>query len=168
MALWSSSVAECRPSPRMDPLRVPKRRIVIDVSFADGESHRVAVFLAERASTHDGPERIADLFNAEQEFIPAVEIEGGAMTFLSRAAIAVVRSDEPDWDRDEINLPVEHEVEVLLDSRQSLRGLLSYVLPPERCRVVDYLNEAAPFFALIEDGRAALVNKRHVRRVVLR
>jgi hypothetical protein len=34
--------------------------------------------------------------------------------------------------------------------------------------VVDYLNEPAPFFALLENGRAALVNKRHVRRVVLR
>jgi hypothetical protein len=152
----------------MEPLRVPKRRVVIDVSFADGESHRVAVFLAETASAHRGQERIADLFNGEQEFIPAAEIEGGAMSFLTRGAIAVVRSDEPDWDRDELNLPVEHEVEVLLDSGQSLRGLLSYVLPAERCRVVDYLNEAAPFFALVEDGRTALVNKRHVRRVVLR
>jgi hypothetical protein len=168
MAPRSSSVAECRLANCMEPLRVPKRRVVIEVSFADGESHRVAVFLAEMASTHGGQERIADLFNAQQEFIPAVEIEGGAMTFLSRAAIAVVRTDEPDWDRDELNLPVEHEVEVLLDSGQSLRGLLSYVLPPGRCRVIDYLNEAAPFFSLLDEGRTALVNKRHVRRVVLR
>jgi hypothetical protein len=67
-----------------------------------------------------------------------------------------------------VNLPDEHEIEVLLESGQSLRGLISYVLPPERCRVVDYLNEAAPFFALLEGGGTALVNKRHVRRVVLR
>jgi hypothetical protein len=152
----------------MEPLRVPKRRVVIDVAFADGESHRVAVFLAELASAHGGQERVADLFNGGQEFIPAVEVEGGAMTFLVRQSIAVVRSDEPLWERDEVNLPDEHEVEVLLESGQSVRGLLSYVLPPERCRVVDYLNEAAPFFALLEDGRTALVNKRHVRRVVLR
>jgi hypothetical protein len=153
---------------RMEPLKVPKRRVVIDVAFADGESRRVAVFLSELASAHGGQERVADLFNGAQEFIPAAEIEGAAMSFLARDAIAVVRSDEPLWDRDEVNLPDEHEVEVLLGNGQSVRGLLSYVLPPERCRVVDYLNEEAPFFALLEDGRTALVNKRHVRRVVLR
>jgi hypothetical protein len=152
----------------MDPLKVPKRRVVIDVAFADGESRRVAVFLSELASAHGGEERVADLFNGQQEFIPAAEVEGGAMTFLARQSIAVVRSDEPLWERDEVNLPDEHDVEVVLSGGRSLRGLLSYVLPPERCRVVDYLNEAAPFFALLEDGRTALVNKRHVRRVVLR
>jgi hypothetical protein len=152
----------------MEPLKVPKRRVVVDVTFANGESRRVAVFLSEGSSAHGGAERVADLFNGDAEFIPALEMQGDSMTFVARASIAVVRSDEPLWDRDEVNLPVEHEVDVLLGSGESLHGLLSYVLPPERSRVVDYLNEPAPFFALLENGRAALVNKRHVRRVVLR
>ena len=49
-----------------------------------------------------------------------------------------------------------------------IAGLISYVLPVENCRVVDYLNDPAPFLALVEGERVALVNKRHVQRVTLR
>ena len=45
----------------MEPLRVPKRRAEIDVTFADGSARKVAVFLSEQASRHGGKERVRDL-----------------------------------------------------------------------------------------------------------
>ena len=48
-----------------------------------------------------------------------------------------------------------------------LTGLVSFVRPPGRSRLVDFLNEAPPFFTLLEPASVALVNKRHVSRVVL-
>ena len=42
------------------------------------------------------------------------------------------------------------------------------LLPNESCRLVDYLNDPAPFLALVEGERVALVNKRYVLRVALR
>ena len=44
---------------------------------------------------------------------------------------------------------------------RTLRGLLSYVMPPERSRVIDYLHEQPPFFRLLHGDRVALVNKLH-------
>ena len=151
----------------MDRLRIPKHRGDVEVTGPDGETRRFAVFLAERTS-HGAPERVADLLNGPREFLPAIDCKTDAMTFLARSSIVVARVDGPLWDVDELNLPIEHEVEVVLSSGQVLSGLISYVLPHENCRVVDYLNEPAPFLALVEGQRVALVNKRHVLRVAIR
>ncbi len=152
----------------MDPLRVPKRRTEIDVIFADGSVRKVAVFLSEQASQHGGEERVRDLFESPAGFVPGIDRDGDKVALLAKESIAVVRTDEPPWERDEINLPVEHEVEVWLRGGTILRGLLSYVLPPGASRPIDYLNGSSRFFTLIEEGRVALVHKTHVLKVVLR
>jgi hypothetical protein len=153
----------------MDDLRVPKRRVPAEVLLAGGGARRISLFLAEAAPGHVGPERPADLLNGANEFLPARDEEAGTMTFLNRAHLAVVRVDRtPGGDgADDLTLPTEHEVEVLLQSGTTLRGLVSYLRPPEHSRLVDFLNDAAPFFRLIEERAIALVNKRHVSRVAL-
>jgi hypothetical protein len=151
----------------VDRLRIPKHRADVEVTDSDGQSRRFSVFLAERTS-RGGPERVSDLLNGPREFLPAIDCETDAMTFLARSCIVVARVAGPLWDVDELNLPLEHEVEVVLSNGQALAGLVSYVLPSENSRVVDYLNDPAPFLALVEGERVALVNKRHVLRVTLR
>ena len=47
---------------------------------------------------------------------------------------------ESDVDED-VSIPTEHEVEVLLESGRTLRGLVSYLRPLERSRLVNALNE---------------------------
>jgi len=153
----------------MDDLRVPKRRVGAEVLLPAGASRRIHLFVAEAASLHTGPERPSDLLNGREDFLPALDEESGAMTFLNRSGLAAVRVDralEVD-EADSLTLPTEHEVEVLLESGLSLRGLVSFLRPPEHSRLVDFLNEAPPFFRLLEEGSVALVNKRHVSRVVL-
>ncbi len=151
----------------MDRLRIPKRRALVDVTFVDGGSGPFAVFLAEQTS-HGAPERVSDLLDEGRDLLPALDTRTETMSFLSRAAIAYVCIDGPLWDVDELNLPIEHEVEVLLQGGQALAGLLSFVLPHENSRVADYLNTPAGFFALVQGARIALINKRHVQRVTLR
>jgi len=151
----------------VDRLRIPKHRGDVEVTGPDGEARQFSVFLAERTS-HGAPERVWDLLNGPREFLPAVDCKTDVITFLARSSIVVARVHGPLWDVEELNLPLEHEVEVVLSSGQVLTGLLSYVLPVENCRVVDYLNEPTPFLALVEGERVALVNKRHVQRVTIR
>lgn len=153
----------------MDDLRIPKRRAQAEVILPGGATHKVALFLADAAPEHVGPERPSDLLNRADEFIPALDEETGRMTFLHRGAVALVRvapALEPD-EEEEITLPTEHEVEVELDDATRHVGLVSFLRPPERSRLVEFLNEAPPFFRLLEAGAVALVNKRHVARVVL-
>ena len=151
----------------MDRLRIPKHRAEVELTGPDGEARRFSLFLSEHTS-HGGPERVVDLLNGPREFLPAVDCETDATTFLARSCIVIARVAGPLWDVDEVNLPLEHEVEVVLSNGKALSGLISYVLPHESCRVVDYLNDPAPFLALVEGERVALVNKRYVLRVTLR
>ena len=153
----------------MDELKVPKSRAPAEVLLPGGGARRVALFLAQAASGHAGPELPSDLLNGQHEFVPALDEAGGGMTFLQRGAIAVdrvARAAEQE-DAEALTLPTEHEVEVHLVDGAVLTGLVSYLRPPDRSRLVDFLNEAPPFFRLLEAGTVALVNKRHVARVVL-
>lgn len=154
----------------MNDLRVPKRRVGVEVVLPGGAARRVTVFLAEAAADHAGPERVADLLNGAGEFFPALDEAGGGIAFLHRASVALVRlSRELDADDgDTVTLPTEHDVEVALADETVVRGLVSYVRPPDRDRLVDVLNEPAPFLRLLEGDGVALVNKRHIARVTPR
>lgn len=154
----------------MEDLRVPKQRVAAEVLLPGGAARRIALFLSSNASHHSGPERASDLLNGGDDFIPAFDEEAKAMSFLHRAGLAgvrVARTLEHE-ESEELTLPTEHEVEVLLGSGQLLRGVVSFVRPPDRSRLVDFLNEPEPFFRLQEGESTVLVNKRHVARVVLR
>lgn len=154
----------------MEDLRVPKRPVPAEVILPGGEVRPISLFLAEAASGHAGPERPADLLNGGLDFVPARDDAEGTMTFLNVDGLAVVRVDRAldGGGDDALTLPTEHEVEVLLGTGAVLRGLVSYLRPPDRSRLVDFLNEPARFFRLLEERTVALVNKRHVARVALR
>jgi hypothetical protein len=61
---------------------------------------------------------------------------------------------------------VKHEVEITLTDGTTLRGAVFFVLPHARSRLLDYLNDAQPFVRLAEPSRVALINKRHIARVI--
>jgi hypothetical protein len=153
----------------MEDLRVPKRRVAAEALLPGGDARHISLFLAETASNHSGPERATDLLNGGHDFVPAFDDDAGAMTFLNRAEVAAVRLAEREVEDDGSNLtlPTEHAVEVVLRGGGTLRGLISYLRAPGRSRLVDFLNEPEPFFPLLEERGFALVNKRHVVRVVL-
>jgi len=153
----------------MADLRVPKHRVPVEIVMPGGTVRHVAVFLAEAAPAHGGPERLSDLLNGGEEFIPAHDEESGVMTFLNREAVAlarVARSVEAN-DADDITIPTEHEVEITLSDGSRLRGLVSYLLPPEHGRLVDFLNQRTPFLRLVDGDRVTLVSRRHVARVAI-
>lgn len=153
----------------MDELRVPKRRVPIEIGLSGDQRRHVVVFLAEFASHHSGTERVSDLLNGDAEFFPAQDLDKKVMTFFNRTQILSVRveaSEEPS-SADSHTIPTEYEVELTLSDGTRVRGLVSYVLPPDRARVVDFLNEAPRFFRLLEAGKVALVNKHHVAQVVV-
>ncbi len=152
----------------MEDLRVPKRAIPVEVTLPGGEARQVAIYLSEGAATHPGPERLSDLLNGSVPFIPARESGPGAMTFLHRASIAVARvAAEEEPADDSFTIPTEHEVEITLADGTRLTGLVAYVAPPSRERLIDFLNRPEPFLRLLEGGRVALVGRSHVARVAI-
>jgi hypothetical protein len=152
----------------LESLSIPKRRVAAQFVLPGGASRAVAVFLAEAAPGHSGGERLSDLLNnSGSQFIPAIDAETDAMTFVQCENLALARVDaalEPNVV-DQFTIPTEHEVEVRLMDGQKLRGLITYVLPEAHSRLTDYLNNAPPFIPLLEGEKVALINKRHVAYV---
>jgi hypothetical protein len=152
----------------LESLSIPKRRVAAQFILPGGSSRTVAVFLAEAAPGHSGGERLSDLLNnSGSQFIPALDAETDAMTFVHCENLALARVDaalEPNVV-DQFTIPTEHEVEVRLMDGQKLRGLITYVLPEAHSRLTDYLNNAPPFIPLLEGEKVALINKRHVAYV---
>jgi hypothetical protein len=169
----------------MGELAVPKRRAEVAVELVGGLLRKVTVFLAQSSPAHAGGELVAELLEGDGEFFPACDSKergrercasascGGCpeepgMTFLRRATVLVAEAAPEQASAagaDDLTLPTEYEVVVTLDDGRVLRGLLSYVLPSERCRLADYLNEAMRFLPLHGGDALRLVNKDHVTRV---
>jgi len=148
-----------------DELRVPKRRAQVEVLLPGGAARQVTVFLAEFASRHTGPERLSDLLNAADDFVPAVDVLTDSMTFLNRHGIAAARVAR-EWELGEdLSGGDQHDVEITLIDGTILRGTVAFTMPPERSRLLDYLNDTQPFVRLAEKEKVALVNKRHIARV---
>jgi hypothetical protein len=149
----------------MDQLRVPKRRVEVELLLLGAGRQRVAVFLAEFSSVHEGHERLGDLLGGPTEFIPAVDVATGATLIVHIACIGAALAGPEEALDDDAELPTECEVEVTLLDGQSLSGVLSFVRPPERSRIVDFLNDAPLFFPLTIGDRVAFINKHRVSRV---
>lgn len=148
-----------------DDLKVPKRRVQVELLVPGSPARQVTVFLAEFAPDHTGPERLSDLLNDHAEFVPAVDVASGAMTFFGRHSIAAARVAR-EWELGEEPVAGEqHQVEIQLTDGTLLDGTVSFVLPHERTRLLDYLNDGQPFVLLAQRDQVALINKRHIVRV---
>ena len=150
----------------MDALAVPKRTVEVEIVLCDGRGGRFALFLAEHASRHEGPEEVADLLEADGAFLPARDLATGCIAFLRRDAIALAAVDGGLEDPFALAPAEQHELEARLAPGRTVRGVVAYVLPPDRARVLDHLNQAGAFLALHgDDGVVRLVAKRHVTRL---
>ena len=148
-----------------EDLRVPKRRAQVEVLLPGGGARQVTVFLSEFASRHSGPERLSDLLNAKDEFVPVVDAATDSVAFLGRHTIAAARVGR-EWEMPgQIAGAEEHDLEITLVDGAVLRGLVSFVLPAGRTRLLDFLNDEQPFIELTERDKVALINKRYIARV---
>src|SRR5688500_12448840 len=80
----------------MTDLRIDKRRVTATITLAAGERLTGALFLAEQAATHAGPERLLDVLTGPPGFLllEAVSPIGERQTvLLNRAYIAVIDAD---------------------------------------------------------------------------
>lgn len=152
----------------VEELKVPKRRVPVSLTLAGGVRTRVDLFLADAVPGLSDRERLCDLLEEDAPFLPALDLESGAITFISRAALVVAEAgaDAERGPGDELGLPTEVAVEVTVVEGQRLRGHVSYVLPPDRARLVDFLNDDRQFLPLYDDGGTVrFVHKRCVCRV---
>jgi len=139
--------------------RVPKRELDVRILLDDGRTLDGSLFAAMTGGS-EGPEDALHFLNTNSEdFIPLVC--GKDSFLLNKAGIIWVQvAGEEAREIAESNRtgrPVP--VRLTLTGGLSAVGTLSIVMPPERNRVVDYMNAAGRFLPLFGDGVATLVQR---------
>ena len=152
--------------------RVPKREISAVATFLGHPGKVVRLFLNERAQVREGEERLSDLLNSPGEFLPAVEpphrvvlLHKDALMVLTVPAEVEFPPEEPGAGalRGEAGTGVP--VEIVLEDATEIRGVVEFVMPLGRSRLVDFLNLPDRFFAVRDGARARLVNKKCIVRI---
>lgn len=151
------------------PLRVRKEPLEVDLALAGAPPRRVELFLAEHGSREFRRQRVIDLFDQAESFLPACDQRTGEWeSFNVRAVVWVSmsrESAESDGAGEEL---YDHRrlVRVELDGGEALEGEILYSAPEGFARVVDVMNRRDRFVRLWSGDRVYLVNKDAVLRVV--
>ncbi len=144
----------------MSRFRVEKRRAEAELTLSSGHNVRGAFFLAGSCSRHAGPERIADLLNAQEGFFPfETPPDRDGTLLINRAHVVSVRlleqPDEPRFDPGYVVAPERHVV-VLLSNGEIMRGAVRVYRPEGRDRLSDYA-QAPDTFRYLEAAEGTFV-----------
>jgi len=150
----------------MSQFRVEKRRVEAELTLSSGHSVRGIFFLAGSCSRHAGPERIADLLNAQDGFFPFETAADRAGTLLvNRAHVIAVRlleqTNEPQLDPGYAVAP-ERRVIILLSNGTTLSGSVRVYRPEGRDRLSDYAQSPDAFRYLESAAGTFVVNRAHI------
>jgi len=147
--------------------RIEKRRAEVALSLATGATVRGCFFLSGSRATHVGPERVADLLNAETGFFPfEVADEGGPHTvLLNRSQVVVVTLlDNPVEAQLDPGYSVASErlVHMLLSTGRTVDGRVRVYCPTGRDRLSDYARAAETFRYVETESATVIVNSTHI------
>jgi hypothetical protein len=153
----------------MSQFRVEKLRAGAEVTLATGLTVRGAFFLAGSTAVHGGPERVADLLNAETGFFPFETVgrtDGASdMLLINRAHVLWVlllgRRNEPQLDPG-YTLAMERHVAMALSNGTTLTGRVRVYRPQGRDRLSDYARTPEVFRYLEAADGIYIVNTSHV------
>jgi len=138
-------------------LRVPQREIQAEILLYGGQRRR-GRFYVPASGPDGGPGRLIDRLNdASEGFLALAEEGSGCLVSKQRiVCVELVRDEhEVELTGDESRVAVRIE----LAAGPTLEGEMPYAMPPDKSRLIDYLNAASRFIHLLAGERLMLVNR---------
>jgi hypothetical protein len=151
----------------MSQFRVEKHRAEAELTLAGGAAVRGWFFLASSTAHHLGPERVADLLNAETGFFPFSPAGGTAddTVLINRAHVILVklleRTDEPQVDPG-YDIATQRHVVMRLSNGSTLGGAVRVYRPAGRDRLSDYARLPEIFRYVESADGVFVVNSAHI------
>ena len=140
-------------------------RIRAEVLVTGGRTLTGFLHLQPLALFHSGPETPEDALNRDEAYFPLTS-ENQTMFLAKSQVIAVtVSSVVPVRDIDRVEAARTLGMQVELSDGSEFVGAVTSELPPDRARVLDFLNHATGFFCLVDQDAMRFVNRTHVRLV---
>jgi hypothetical protein len=147
--------------------RVEKRRAEAALTLTTGATVRGCFFLADSRASHVGPERVADLLNAEPGFFPfESKVEGRSSTALynrSQVVMVTLLEDTIEAQLDPgYAVATERGVRILLSNGETVEGRVRVYRPTGRDRLSDYARAPETFRYVETAGPTVIVNSAHM------
>ena len=149
----------------MEKFRVPRREVEVSVLLADGQELE-GVFYAPEAGPDGGPGRLLDRLNdPTEDFVPLSHQGENFLVNKMRVVWVQLGVGQTRYERADSEGAQEAKVRLGFGHERTLDGRLAYIMPPERSRLLDYLNAAEGFIPLLGEERATLINRKFVSMV---
>ena len=152
-------------TPAPSKFRVEKRRAQAVLTLSSGQSTRGCFFVGDGCARHTGPERVADVLNAESGFFPFETEEAGVTTtvLLNRRHVLLVALDgDAATSEPAYGLVTRRVVSLLLSNGQRLTGAVLVYRPEGRDRLSDWAQHGERFRYIETAEGTTLVNVDHV------
>ncbi|HEY6066741.1 MAG TPA: hypothetical protein VIY96_11325 [Thermoanaerobaculia bacterium] len=152
-----------------EDLRIRKDPLEVELALAGRSPRLVELYLAEHGAHDFVRQRVVDLIEQANSFLPACDVESGQWESFNARSVVWIGIPRPaveaEGSADEL---FEHRrgISVTLADGGSLEGEVLYSAPEGEARLVDYLNRRDRFLRLWSGDRLFLVNKESVVRVV--
>ena len=142
-------------------MKVEKNKHRATVLRSDGLKLDVNFFLSPYANEHAGKELILDILNSGSAFLPAEDVNTGAIYFINTDNIMYLEISERDLEEETL-LSREKRVQIELTNHETLDMSFFIEMPEERSRVSDYLHFSPGFIYLCGKERDVILNKAFV------
>ncbi|MCU1381358.1 MAG: uncharacterized protein JWL71_55 [Acidobacteria bacterium] len=147
--------------------RIEKRRAEAALTLTTGPTVTGCFFLSGSSASHSGPERVADLLNAETGFFP-FELNAGSAphtVLYNRTQLLLVTLLEQTVEAQlepGYTLATERAIRMLMSNGHALVGRVRIYRPSGRDRLSDYAR-AAEIFRYVETAAGTvIVNADHI------
>jgi len=140
-------------------------RVRAEVLVTGGRSLVGFLHLQPLALFHSGPETPEDALNRDEAFFPLTSENQTIFLAKSQVIAVTVSTVLPVRDLDRVEAARTLGMQVELSDGSEFIGAVTSELPPDRTRVLDYLNLSTGFFCLVDQDAMRFVNRSHVRLV---
>lgn len=141
-----------------DHRKIVKNRRQVLFALADGSEVEGMVFLSLYEATRQGPQRVGELLNGEEGFIPVETADG--TVHLNVANIVFAATPLTEEGDDLMTLGERHRVRISTIGGRQIEGDVYVNLPHDRCRVSDYLNQSERFCRIFMAEQIAYLGTR--------
>lgn len=135
--------------------------VPVRVRLEDGRALDGGFYVPTMAS-EGRPGRLLDRLNDDTEYF--LPLAGRYETLLNKEWIVTVQlaSGHDQLEGIEEDFASEQRVRIDLAAGESLEGWIRYLMPEEKTRLLDYLNCAPRFIAVMSEPRVTLVQRRFI------
>jgi len=147
--------------------KVEKKRFSVTLFFPNETAKEGDIFLSYLAAHHEGHERVIDVLNQRDPFIP-IHFKDEATKLVNKDNILMVTFPS-DGEETEDSVFTDSRVEVVIHLIKDtcLEGNFCFSLPIHSRRVKDFLNQSSvdkpePFLELKNGTEVYLINKAYI------